>query len=121
MYPQFPQIDILIIGSGVGDVAKQASSVAGVSKVLTADSKSLANLVAENMCAVLKPISTGYSHILCAANNGGKNYLPRLGAMLDVAPLNDITSVVDESTFTRPMYAGNAVATVKMSDKIKVS
>lgn len=92
----------------------------GVAKVLTADSEVLKNIVAENMCNVLKPVAAKYTHVLCAANNTGKNYLPRLGAMLDVSPLNDIISVVDESTFTRPMYAGNAVATVTMSDSIKV-
>jgi electron transfer flavoprotein alpha subunit len=105
----------------VGDIAKEASAIAGVTKVLSADSKALEYLVAENLCAVLKPVAAGYSHVLCAANNTGKNYLPRLGAMMDSAPLNDIISVVDENTFTRPMYAGNAVATVTMSDKIKVS
>ena len=110
----------MVAGTGVGDVAKAASEVAGVTKVLTADSAALEHLVAENICNVLKPIASGYTHVLCAANNTGKNYLPRLGAMLDVAPLNDIISVVDEATFTRPMYAGNAVATVKMSDSIKV-
>mmetsp|Transcript_78388 Transcript_78388/g.169440 ORF Transcript_78388/g.169440 Transcript_78388/m.169440 type:complete len:335 (-) Transcript_78388:119-1123(-) len=113
-------IDVLVVGSGVGDVAKQASAVSGVTKVLTADNAALANAVAENLCSVLKPLGSKYSHILTAANNSGKNFIPRLGAMLDVAPLNDVISVVDESTFTRPMYAGNAVATVKMSDSVKL-
>ena len=101
-------------------MAKQVSAVAGVSKVLSADNESLKNLVAENFCVLLKPLAANYSHVLCAANNTGKNYLPRLGAMMDSAPLNDVVSVIDESTFTRPMYAGNAMATVSMSDSIKV-
>jgi len=114
------KVDVFIAGHEVSAIAKEASAVSGVSKVLTADDKVLGNLVAENLCNVLKTVAGNYSHVLCAANNTGKNYLPRLGAMMDSAPLNDIISVVDESTFTRPMYAGNAVATVKMSDKVKL-
>ena len=114
-------MDIFVAGNGIDGIAKEASNIAGVSKVLCADNKELEKLVAENICGVLKPLASNYSHVFCGANNSGKSFLPRLAAMMNCAPLNDIISVVDESTFTRPMYAGNAVATVKMSDATKVS
>lgn len=113
-------IDIFVAGDGVDNVAKQAAAVKGVSKVLTANNKPLSNVLAENISNVLKGVAKNYTHVFAASSNVGKNYMPRLGAILDSAPLSDVTEVVDASTFKRPMYAGNAIATVSMSDAIKL-
>ncbi len=82
--------------------------------------QALEKVVAENIANILKGIAKDYTHSLAASSNTGKNYMPRLGALLDSAPLSDVIDVVDAATFKRPMYAGNAIATVKMSDAVKV-
>jgi electron transfer flavoprotein alpha subunit len=111
---------VLVAGGNVAAVSAQAAKVAGVSRVLTVENKVLDAVVAENMTNVLKGIAKNYTHVLAASNNSGKNYMPRLGAVLDVAPISDVLEVVNESTFKRPMYAGNAISTVTMSDPVKL-
>ncbi len=113
-------IHILVAGNNAADVAAQAAKVAGVSKVLHADSEALGNQLAENISAQVIAIANGYTHILFAATANGKNVAPRVAAKLDVAQVSDILSVESPDTFTRPIYAGNAIATVQSSDSVKV-
>ncbi len=113
-------ITILVAGSNSDDISKQASTVSGVSKVLSASDPAYDNAVAENVAGLITAISKDYSHILFSATNEGKNIAPRVCAKLDTSPVSEILSVVSEDTFKRPMYAGNAIATVKSKDPIKV-
>lgn len=112
--------DILVAGSGCGAVADAAAKIAGCKKVLLADDAAYAHQVAENMASLVAKIGAGYSHILAPATTSGKNMLPRAGALLDVQPLSDVSGVVSSDTFVRPIYAGNAFATVQSKDKIKI-
>jgi electron transfer flavoprotein alpha subunit len=114
------EIDVLVAGSGVGDVASAAAKIAGVRKVIHIDAPSLADQLAEPLAAQILAIAKGYSHILAPATANGKNVLPRVAAKLDVAQLSDVTKVVSPDTFERPIYAGNAIATVQSNDPIKV-
>lgn len=114
------ELDVLVAGSGVGDVASAAAQIAGVRKVIYIDAPSLADQLAEPLAAQILAIAEGYSHILAPATANGKNVLPRVAAKLDVAQLSDITRVVSPDTFERPIYAGNAIATVQSNDPIKV-
>src|SRR5699024_10072595 len=114
-------IHILVAGNNAADVAAQAAKVAGVSKVLHADSEALGNQLAENISAQVIAIANGYTHILFAATANGKNVAPRVAAKLDVAQVSDILSVESPDTFTRPIYAGNAIATVQSSASVKVN
>jgi electron transfer flavoprotein alpha subunit len=114
------EIHILVAGANCGAVAEQASKVAGVAKVRMADAAHYGDQTAENLAALIVAHASGYSHILAAATSIGKNTLPRVAALLDVAQISEITSVVDADTFVRPIYAGNALATVKSSDATKV-
>jgi electron transfer flavoprotein alpha subunit len=113
-------VHVLVAGSGVSAVAQQASQAAGVAKVLVADAASLADGLAENVAAQVLALAKGYGHILFAATASGKNVAPRVAAKLDVAQVSDIISVVSPDTFTRPIYAGNAIATVQSADAVKV-
>jgi electron transfer flavoprotein alpha subunit len=113
-------VHVLVAGSGAQAVAQAAAAVAGVSKVLLADGAALADGLAENVAAQVLAIAAGYSHVLLPATAYGKNIAPRIAARLDVAQISDITSVESADTFTRPIYAGNAIATVQSSDAIKV-
>ena len=113
-------IDILVTGSGVDGVASAASQIAGVGKVLVADNGAYEHQLAENIAAAVVAAADGYSHIVAAHTTTGKNYLPRVAALLDVAQISDIVGVVDADTFKRPIYAGNAIATVKSNDAVKV-
>lgn len=113
-------VHVLVAGENAGAVAEQAAHVAGVSKVLLADGAALAQGLAENVAAQVLAIADGYSHILFPATAAGKNVAPRVAAKLDVAQISDITSVESADTFTRPIYAGNAIATVQSSDAVKV-
>ncbi len=113
-------IHVFVVGSGCGDVAQAASQVAGVSKVIHTDSAEYANDLAENFGALIKDIASGYSHVLAPASTFGKNVMPRAAALLDVQQISEITEVVDADTFVRPIYAGNAMATVKSNDPIKM-
>ncbi len=113
-------VDILVAGSGCQAVADAAAQVAGIGKVLLADNEAYAHALAESVAPLLAEVAAGYSHVLAAATTTGKNVLPRVGALLDVQPISDISAVVDAATFKRPIYAGNVIATVKSNDSIKV-
>ena len=113
-------VHLLVAGLNAGAAAQAAANIAGVSKVLHADGASLAHGLAENVAAQVLTIAAGYSHILFPATAGGKNVAPRVAAQLDVAQLSDVTKVVSADTFERPIYAGNAIATVQSADAIKV-
>ena len=114
------EIHILVAGANCGAVAEQAAKVAGVAKVKVADAAHYGDQTAENLAALIVANAAGYSHILAAATSNGKNTLPRVAALLDVAQISEIVSVVDADTFVRPIYAGGALATVKSSDATKV-
>ena len=113
-------VHVLVAGHNAAEAAKQAAQVQGVAKVLHADAEALAHGLAENVAATVLAIAQNYSHILFPATAGGKNVAPRVAAKLDVAQLSDITKVVSADTFERPIYAGNAIATVQSADAIKV-
>jgi len=113
-------VEVLVAGSGCGAAADAAAKVAGVSKVLVADNAAYEYQLAENMGELVAELGKGYSHILAAATTTGKDFLPRAAALLDVNMLSEVMGVESEDTFVRPIYAGNAIATVKSSDSIKV-
>ena len=113
-------IHVLVSGKGCGAAAEQAAKAAGVTKVLVADSDSQADHLAENMAAQILAIAKDYGHILAPATSVGKNVMPRVAAKLDVAQISDIIGVEGADTFTRPIYAGNVIATVQSADSIKV-
>jgi electron transfer flavoprotein alpha subunit len=113
-------IDLLVTGNGCADAAKHAASVAGVRKVLLAEGEHLEHHVAENVAPVITGLAEDYDYIIAAATTGGKNVMPRVAAMLDVQQISDISRVVSEDTFVRPIYAGNAMATVQSTDAKKV-
>ena len=113
-------IAVLVAGHNCGAVAQATAQVAGVKKVLVADAPHYANQLAENVAALVVGLAGGYSHILAPATAAGKNTLPRVAALLDVAQLSDVIKVESPDTFVRPIYAGNVLATVQSSDKVKV-
>ena len=113
-------VDILVAGSGCGTVGEAAAQVAGVTKVLVADASEYANMVAEPMADLVLTIAKNYDAVLAVANTVGKNFLPRVAALLDVSQISEISSIEGPDTFVRPIYAGNAMATVQSSDAIKV-
>jgi len=113
-------VHVLVAGSNAKAAADAAAKIAGVAKVLLADAPYFADQLAENVGDQILAIANDYSHILAPATASGKNILPRVAAKLDVAQLSDITKVDAADTFERPIYAGNAIATVKSADKIKV-
>ena len=113
-------IAVLVAGSGAQAVADQAAKVAGVSKVLLADDAAYANQLAENVAKLVAQVAQGYSHVLAASTTSGKNVLPRAAALLDVSMITDIIAVESANTFKRPIYAGNAIATVESSESIVV-
>jgi electron transfer flavoprotein alpha subunit len=114
------EVHILVAGSGCGAVAEQAAKVAGVAKVLVADAPHFADGLAENVAEQILAVAGAYSHILAPASAFGKNVLPRVAAKLDVAQISEITKVDAPDTFERPIYAGNAIATVQSTDSVKV-
>ncbi len=113
-------VHILVAGAGCGAAAEAAAQIAGVSKVLVADAPHFADGLAENVAEQVLAIAGSYSHILAPATAYGKNILPRVAAKLDVAQISEITKVDSPDTFERPIYAGNAIATVQSSDSVKV-
>lgn len=113
-------IHVLVAGSGCAGAAAAAAAISGVTKVLVVDSPSYSNTVAENLAPLIVGLAPAYSHVLASANAYGKNVLPRVAALLDVMQISDIVAVESPDTFVRPIYAGNAFATVQSSDKIKI-
>ena len=114
------EVHVLVSGCQAQSVVKAAADIQGVSKVIHADSEGLAHGLAENVAAQVLAIAPAYSHILFPATAGGKNVAPRVAAKLDVAQISDITKVVSADTYERPIYAGNAIATVQSGDATKV-
>ena len=114
------EVHVLVAGHNAAAAAQAAAQIAGVSKVIHADSEALAHGLAENVAAQVLAIASNYSHILFPATAGGKNVAPRVAAKLDVAQISDITKVESTDTFERPIYAGNAMATVQSLDATKV-
>ena len=114
------QVHLLVAGHNAAAAAQAAAQIAGVSKVIHADDVGLAHALAENVAAQVLAIAPAYSHILFAATASGKNVAPRVAASLDVAQISDITQVISADTFERPIYAGNAMATVQSLDAVKV-
>ncbi len=113
-------VDVLVAGQGVGAVAAEAAKIAGVRKVLVAESADLGKQVAEAVTETVVALVGGYDAVLIPATSAGKNYAPRIAAKLDVAPISEIIEVIDGSTFVRPIYAGNALETVQSSDTKKI-
>ena len=113
-------VDILVAGSGCGPAAEAAAKIPGVTKVLVADSAEYAHDIAENVAPLIVKLASGYSHVLAAASTYGKNVMPRAAALLDVQQVSDITAIESDDTFVRPIYAGNAMATVQSTDSVKL-
>jgi electron transfer flavoprotein alpha subunit len=113
-------IEVLVAGSACSGAGEAAANIAGVAKVLVADNEAYGHQLAENIGDLVAEVGKGYSHILTPTTTSGKNFMPRVAALLDVAQISDISGVVSEDTFERPIYAGNAIATVQSSDVIKV-
>jgi len=113
-------IDVLVAGEGCGAAAEAAAKAEGVTKVLLADNAAYGHHLAENLGLLVSDLGKGYSHIITSAGTTGKDFLPRVAALLDVAQISDIIKVESADTFVRPIYAGNAIATVQSSDSIKV-
>jgi len=116
----FGEVHAIVVGSGCSAVADAAAKIDGVSKVLLVDSDAYAHPLAEELAAAVLSVTGDYAAILAPATTTGKNFLPRVAASLDVAQISDIVEVVSEDTFKRPIYAGNAIATVQSSDAVKV-
>ncbi|CAK0772947.1 Electron transfer flavoprotein subunit alpha [uncultured Gammaproteobacteria bacterium] len=114
------EIHLLVAGQGCAGAAQAASAVAGVTKVLVADAAEYAHGVAENLAPLIVGLAKGYGHVLAAATSGGKNVMPRVAARLDVAQISDIIAVDGADTFQRPIYAGNAIATIQSADAVKI-
>ena len=113
-------IDILVAGSDCDSVAESASQIPGVGKVLLANKECYKNALAENMGNLIVELADGYSHIISPATTNGKNFMPRVAAKLDVSQISDISAVISEDTYERPIYAGNCIATVQSTDSVKV-
>jgi electron transfer flavoprotein alpha subunit len=115
-----PDVTVLVAGSNCDEAAKSAASIAGVTKVLQADDAAYANWLAEDIAPLVVKLAPSYSHVVMAADSVGKNIAPRVAALLDVAQVSEAIQVVSPDTFVRPIYAGNAMATVQSTDKIKI-
>lgn len=113
-------VDLLIAGENCNAVAEQAAKISGVNRVLVADHAVYAHQLAENISLLVSELAVDYSHVLAPATTNGKNFMPRVAATLDVSQISEITAVVSADTFKRPIYAGNAIATVQSTDKVKV-
>src|SRR5215204_1716251 len=115
-----PEVHVLVAGSNAGEAAKSAAAIQGVAKVLDAEDAAYANWLAEDVAPLVVKLAPNYSHVVMAADSVGKNLAPRVAALLDVAQVSEAIQVVSPDTFVRPIYAGNAMATVQSSDKIKI-
>ena len=114
------EIDLLVVGKGCMSVAEEAAKIAGVAKILLADDVVYENLLAENIANLVLTIAKNYTHILTSATSTGKDFLPRVAALLDSSQISEIIAVISPDTFKRPIYAGNAIKTVQSKDEIKV-
>ena len=114
-----PELHVLVIGHNCSDVVKKTSEIPAVKKVLHTEGSHYENFIAENFTPVIVKASENYSHIICSANTFGKNLMPRVSALLDISQVSDIIKVLSPDTFLRPIYAGNAFATVKSNDPKK--
>jgi electron transfer flavoprotein alpha subunit len=114
------QVDVLVAGAGVAGVAAAAAGIVGVRKVLTAESEALGKQIAEALAGCVTPLMADYDAVLIPATSVGKNFAPRVAALLDVAPISEIIEVAGPGAFVRPIYAGNALETVQSSDAKKV-
>ena len=114
------EVDLLVAGLNCSQVATEAALIQGLNKILLADSALYENFLAENIGLLVSDIGKEYSHILAPATSNGKNFMPRVAALLDVAQISDISAIVNSDTFERPIYAGNCIATVQCLDPIKV-
>lgn len=114
------ELHLLVAGKGCAAVADEAVKISGVAKVLLADAPHYADQLPENLAALVVAKASGYSHILAAATTAGKNFMPRVAALLDVAQISEIVAVESPDTFVRPIYAGNVLATVQSIDPVKV-
>ena len=115
-----PEVHVLVAGSNAGEAAQSAAAIQGVAKVLQAEDAAYANWLAEDIAPLVVKLAPNYSHIVMAADSVGKNVAPRAAALLDVAQVSEAIQVVSPDTFVRPIYAGNAMATVQSADKIKI-
>ena len=115
----FP-VDVLVAGENIASMCESISSIEGVASVLVADNAAYAHQLAESITDLVMSLTDGYSHIVASATTTGKNFMPRVAALLDVAQISEIIDVIDADTFKRPIYAGNAIATVKSLDAKKV-
>jgi len=113
-------LDVLVAGAGCKAVADQAAAIGGVKKVLLADNAAYEHQLAENLALLVAELGKNYSHVLTGHTTAGKNFLPRVAALLNVAQISDIIAVEGQDTFKRPIYAGNGIATIKSNDPIKV-
>ena len=113
-------LDVLVAGAGCKAVADQAAAIGGVKKVLLADNAAYGHQLAENLALLVAEVGKNYSHVLAGHTTAGKNFLPRVAALLNVAQISDIIAVDGQDTFKRPIYAGNGIATIKSNDPIKV-
>ena len=114
------EVHVLVAGGGCQAAAEAAARIPGVAKVLVADNAAYAHQLAENMSALIAELGTGYDYLLAPATSNGKNVMPRVAALLDVAQISEITAVISGDTFQRPIYAGNVIATVQSTDARKV-
>ncbi|MCS6890529.1 MAG: FAD-binding protein [Rhodovarius sp.] len=114
------EVHLLLIGEGASRAASAAAQVAGVAKVLVCEEGPLARRLAEPAAALLQALAPGYTHLMAPASAAGKNVMPRLAALLDVQPISEVAAIIDADTFIRPIYAGNALATVRSADPVKV-
>jgi electron transfer flavoprotein alpha subunit len=115
-----PEVHVLVAGSNAGEAAKSAAAIQGVAKVLDAEDAAYANWLAEDVAPLVVKLAPNYSHVVMAADSVGKNLAPRVAALLDVAQVSEAIKVEAPDTFVRPIYAGNAMATVQTADKIKI-
>ena len=114
------EVHLLVAGENCADAVADAANIDGVAKVLKADDAAFAKLLAEPLADLVVSLADGYSAIITAATTNGKNFMPRIAALLDMPQLSDITAVIDANTFERPIYAGNAIQTVKVSSPTKI-
>ena len=114
------EIHVLVAGDASGTIASAAAAIEGVAKVLTADDAALSHGIAENVAPLIQSLAAGYTHLMAPATTTGKNIMPRVAALLDVMQVSDIIAVESADTFRRPIYAGNAIATVTSNESVKV-